>query len=322
MPLLTPARQYNGSTFHPLERPAVHHARDASHPRLRSTSFGRRAPVTSCRRRITTSARKFITSWRGLHRRAERRHPTRARTGASGCGHGLDGAAARRDGDRQGAHRDADSRAERAARPRHGARQLRGDSEHAHRERAVRPGEGRVHRRAGAANRPVRAGRSLDDLPRRDRRSAAGRAGQAAARARGAADRAARQPEVRQRRTSGSSPRPTATSNNGLPTTRSGRTFTTVSTCFRSRCRPLRERAEDIPAAGVALRRRVLEVVRQAHRRDLAGEHGSAAALSVAGEHPRAAQCRRARDDRGHRTPPDRRDTRPVAHRRSTRASS
>ena len=65
--------------------------------------------------------------------------------------------------------------------------------------------------------------------------------------------------------------------------------------------------------AGVALRRRVLEVVRQAHRRDFAGEHGGVAALSVAGKHPRAAQCRRARDDRGRRAQPDDRDTRPVA---------
>ena len=50
------------------------------------------------------------------HRRTERRHPARPRTGATGCGHRLDRAAARRDRHRQGAHRDADSRAERAAR--------------------------------------------------------------------------------------------------------------------------------------------------------------------------------------------------------------
>ena len=102
-----------------------------------------------------------------------------------------------------------------------GAHQLRGHSEYAHRERAVRPGKRRVHRRPGEADRPLRARRSLDDLPRRDRRPAIRRPGQAAARARGAPDRAARQPESRQRRTSGSSPRRTATSSSGSPKTRS-----------------------------------------------------------------------------------------------------
>ena len=59
-----------------------------------------------------------------------------------------------------------------AARPPDGARELRGDSGDADRKRAVRAGKGRVHRSAGAADRPVRAGHSstifldeIGDLP-------------------------------------------------------------------------------------------------------------------------------------------------------------
>ena len=68
---------------------------------------------------------------------------------------------------------------------------------------------------------------------------------------------------------------------------------------------PLRERVEDIPLAGVALRRRVLEVVRQAHRRDFTREHGGVAALLLARKHPRAAQCRGTRHDCCRRAQPD-----------------
>ena len=88
---------------------------------------------------------------------------------------------------------------ERAARTDHGAGQLLGDPEHADGERALRPREGRVHRGARASDRTLRAGRPFDDFPRRDRRVAVRRPGQAVARPRGAADRAARQPERRAR---------------------------------------------------------------------------------------------------------------------------
>ena len=47
-----------------------------------------------------------------------------------------------------------------------GARELRGDSCHAPRERTVRAGERRFYRSAVAAGGTLRAGRSLDDLPR------------------------------------------------------------------------------------------------------------------------------------------------------------
>ena len=73
----------------------------------------------------------------------------------------------------------------------------------------------RIHRRHRAADRPLRAGGPLDHLPRRDRRPAVGGAGQAAAGARGAPDRAPGQPASDPGRTSGSSPRRIATSRSG-----------------------------------------------------------------------------------------------------------
>ena len=79
--------------------------------------------------------------------------------------------------------------------------------------------------------------RSLDDLPRRDRRPAARRAGQAAARARGAADRAARQPEVDQRRHADHRRHPPEPRAADRRRARSARTCSTGSTCSRSGCR-------------------------------------------------------------------------------------
>ena len=70
--------------------------------------------------------------------------------------------------------------------------QLRGDSGEPARDRAVRPREGRVHRRRRAQARQVRDGASRHAVPRRDRRSAAGAAGEDPARARREAVRARR----------------------------------------------------------------------------------------------------------------------------------
>ena len=79
--------------------------------------------------------------------------------------------------------------APRAGRPVRG-RQLRGAERVAAGERAVRPREGRLHRRARPAPRAAGAGRGRHLLPRRGGRAEAGSAGQAAARAAGAALRA------------------------------------------------------------------------------------------------------------------------------------
>ncbi len=68
---------------------------------------------------------------------------------------------------------------------------------------------------------------------------------------------------------------------------------------------PLRERVQDIPAARLALRRGVLEGVRQAGRLDRQGQPRGAAALFVARQHPRAPQRRGARDDRRDDAAPD-----------------
>ena len=133
----------------------------------------------------------------------------------------------RRDRHRQGGVRAGDPRLQPAPQAPDGPRQLRRDPGGAHRERAVRPREGRLHRRARAPGRAVRAGRRRHDLPRRDRRAAARGAGQAAARAAGARGRAARRHRGRSRSTCASSPPPTATSSRRSPTARSAKTSST-----------------------------------------------------------------------------------------------
>ncbi len=102
----------------------------------------------------------------------------------------LDGAHHRRERHRQGAggQRPAPRQpAPRRALPRH---QLRRHPQRHPGERAVRPRARRLHRRGGAQDRQVRAGPPGHPLPRRDQRAVPRAAGQAAARARGAADHA------------------------------------------------------------------------------------------------------------------------------------
>ena len=79
-------------------------------------------------------------------------------------------------------------------------RQLRGAARHAVRVGNLRLREGRVHRRARPQAGTPRAGQRRHAVSRRDRRSLARRAGEAAARARGAALRAARRQQVHLRR--------------------------------------------------------------------------------------------------------------------------
>ena len=118
--------------------------------------------ATTCTPRTSSCAAKSGSGVGSEHRRRERGHPHGDGAGRAGRRHRLDGAAARRDRHRQGAVRDADPRAERAARSHDGTGELRGDPADAHRERAVRPGEGGVHRRAGTTGRALRAGRPVD----------------------------------------------------------------------------------------------------------------------------------------------------------------
>ena len=63
---------------------------------------------------------------------------------------------------------------------------------------------------------------------------------------------------------------------------------------------PLRERVEDIPALVWEFVERVLEDVRQAHRLHREGIAAPTAALLVAGQRPRTAQCHRTRRHRRH----------------------
>ena len=147
-------------------------------------------------------------------RRGDRRIGGHARghgTGAASRLHRCDGAHHRRDRHRQGARRarDPSARVTRKDRPfvKLNCAALPADAD---RERAVRPREGRLHRRARATRRPLRARRRRHAVPRRDRRAAARPAGEAAARAAGGRVRARRRHRDRCRWTCASSPRPTA----------------------------------------------------------------------------------------------------------------
>ena len=68
---------------------------------------------------------------------------------------------------------------------------------------------------------------------------------------------------------------------------------------------PLRERAEDIPLLVWHFVREFSDAFGKRIDSDRAGDHGAAAAALVAGQHPRAAQRRRARDGGGHRSAAD-----------------
>ena len=156
------------------------------------------------------------------------------RTGRADAGHCP---AARRDRRRQGSVCAGDPRSQPAAQPPHGSGQLRGDSARAHRERVVRPRARRLHRRAVAADRTLRGRQPVDALPRRDRRAAAGSAGEAAARAAGTGDRAAGQHAAAQDRRPDHRRHQPQPRTGGRPTARSARISSTASTCSRSSCR-------------------------------------------------------------------------------------
>ena len=91
-------------------------------------------------------------------------------------------------------------------------RQLRRHPREPARERALRAQEGRLHRRRRRPARPLRGGRRRHPLPRRDRRAAAGPAGEAPARAAGGEHPPPRRHARTSRSTCASSPRRTAIS--------------------------------------------------------------------------------------------------------------
>ena len=92
----------------------------------------------------------------------------------------------------QGSRRADDPRAEPPGHQQVPGGELRGAARHALRVGNLRLRKGRVHRRPRSQAGPARAGEQRHAVPRRNRRHVAHRAGQAAARARGAALRAAR----------------------------------------------------------------------------------------------------------------------------------
>ena len=171
------------------------------------------------------------------HHHAQRADAERAAHRREGRGLAHPGADRGRVRRRQGADRARHPRLGRAAREAVRRGQLRRDPGEPGRVDAVRPREGRVHRRDRKAHRQVRRSLGRHAVPRRGRRAAAGRAGQAAARHPGGPGRSGRRQEADQGRRAhhlGDQPQP---DRGRRPTAGSARICSIACTCSRSRCR-------------------------------------------------------------------------------------
>ena len=243
---------YLGSTAQDGRGFSRHHRASPADRRRDQPGAARAGPATArCSRRSTSPppARSRRGGERGaaprgegaadlapdrLGKRGDRAGARADRTGRADARHG---AAARRDRNRQGSDGAGDSRPEPAPSAADDPRQLRRDSDALIESELFGREKRRVHRRAVAADRPVRSRQPVHALPRRDRRPADGSPGQAAARAAGAGDRAPGQHPADQGRRPhhrGHQPQPRR---RRFATRRSARICSTGSTSSRSSCR-------------------------------------------------------------------------------------
>ena len=203
---------------------------------------------------------------------------------------GRHGAARRRERHRQGAVCAGAARAQPAIGRAVRRHQLRGDSRKPARNRAVRPREGRLHRRGGAQARQVRARASRHAVSRRDRRPAAGAAGQDSARARRAAVRARRRHAVAARRRAHRRGDQQGSCGPASRRSSSARICTSGCRCFPITIPPLRDRPGRHSDSGAPFRRAVLPRAEEERGDARAVGDRGAAEVSLARQRARAAE--------------------------------
>ena len=246
----------------------------------------------------STADRHGWEQFRTVDRRAES-----GRRGASlddvdrGRRHRFDGAAARRDRHRQGALRHPDPRTQRPPRPQHGARQLLGHPGDADGERVVRP--------RAAAPSPTRIARQIGRFELADQSSIfLDEIGELTPEIQ---VKLLRVLEERQFERLGS-PKPIHVDTRVIAATHRNLEPRIADGSFREdlfyrlnvfpiRVPPLRERVDDIPLLVWRFVAEFSEDVRQADRQRLAARTWPRCSATLARQHSRAAQRRRARDD-------------------------